>query len=119
MFKSVNDTYGHGVGDDVLRKIATILQEQFRGSDYVARIGGDEFAVLMTKIADSPKEGIVKKCEKINSILLSANDGLPPVSLSIGVAISDEGYSEELESQADKALYLVKREGRCNCAFYR
>jgi diguanylate cyclase (GGDEF)-like protein len=117
-FKAVNDKYGHPVGDQVLRKIAAILSEQFRNTDYVARIGGDEFAVIMTKFGDTPEMVIQRKIETINKMLQNVGDGLPGVSLSVGVTISTLGYNQILESQADKALYHVKQGGRCNCSFF-
>ena len=60
LFKAVNDKYGHLVGDEVLKKISAILCEQFRNTDYVARIGGDEFAVIMTKFGDTPQQAASK-----------------------------------------------------------
>ncbi len=117
-FKSVNDKYGHPVGDQVLKKIAAILSEQFRNTDYVARIGGDEFAVIMTKFGDTPEMVIQRKIETINRMLQNTEDGLPKVSLSVGVSISTMGYNIKLEEQADKALYHVKQGGRCNCSFF-
>ena len=117
-FKSINDKYGHLTGDSVLKKISAILSEQFRNTDYVARIGGDEFAVIMTKFGDTPEMVIQRKIETINKMLQNVGDGLPGVSLSVGVAISTLGYNQTLESQADKALYHVKQGGRCNCSFY-
>ena len=118
LFKTVNDKYGHIVGDQVLKRIALILTEQFRNTDYVARIGGDEFAVIMTKFGDSPEVIIQRKIEIINKSLQNIGNELPSVSLSVGVAISSMGYNEQLEEQADKALYHVKKGGRCNCSFY-
>lgn len=119
LFKNINDTYGHGVGDEVLKKIGHLLLDQFRNTDYVARIGGDEFAVIMTKFGDSPVSVIHKKIASINNILQNIQDGLPSVSLSVGVAFSDCGYDDVLETQADEALYKVKKGGRCNCSFYK
>lgn len=118
LFKNVNDKYGHIVGDQVLKKIAAILSEQFRNTDYVARIGGDEFAVIMTKFGETPELIIQRKIETINKSLQNVGDGLPGVSLSVGVAISTMGYNQILEEQADMALYHVKKGGRCNCSFY-
>lgn len=117
-FKTINDTYGHLVGDEVLKKIANLLTEQFRNSDYVARIGGDEFAIVMTKIGTTPVSVIQKKIENINKYLQDVEENKPKVSLSVGVAISESGFIERLEEQADKALYKVKNGGRCNCSFY-
>lgn len=118
LFKHVNDTYGHATGDEVLKKIGHLLMEQFRTTDYVARIGGDEFAVIMTKFGDSGQTVIQKKITEMNKILQNIQDGLPSVSLSVGVAFSECGYNENLEIQADEALYRVKKGGRCNCSFY-
>ena len=118
LFKTVNDKYGHLVGDEVLKKIAAILSEQFRNTDYVARIGGDEFAVIMTKFGDTPELIIQRKIETINKMLQNVEDKIPSVSLSVGVAISTIGYNEVLEEQADQALYHVKKGGRCNCSFF-
>ena len=118
LFKSINDKYGHLTGDEVLKKIALLLSEQFRNTDYVARIGGDEFAVIMTKCGDSPEDIIQSKIQKLNKMLQNKQDDLPSVSLSVGVSLSECGYVKEMEEQADKALYRVKRGGRCNCSFY-
>lgn len=118
LFKQINDKFGHPVGDAVLKKISTLLMEQFRNSDYVARVGGDEFAVIMTKFGSTPIDIIQRKIEGLNKILQSVEDGLPTVSLSVGVAFSESGYNDELVKFADQALYKVKRGGRCNCSFY-
>ena len=118
LFKAVNDKYGHLVGDEVLKTIAAILSEQFRNTDYVARIGGDEFAVIMTKFGDTPELIIQRKIETINKLLQRVDQNSPSVSLSVGVAISTMGYNEILEEQADQALYHVKQGGRCNCSFF-
>lgn len=118
LFKQVNDKFGHPTGDAVLKKISTLLMEQFRNSDYVARVGGDEFAVIMTKFGSTPTEIIQRKIESLNKTLQSIEDGLPSVSLSVGVAFSEAGYNDDLVKYADQALYKVKRGGRCNCSFY-
>lgn len=119
LFKNINDNYGHPIGDEVLKKISTLLMETFRATDYVARIGGDEFAVIMTKFGTSAVDIIQKKIDGLNYTLQSVDDGLPSVSLSVGVAFSEDGYKPELIHQADKALYKVKKGGRCNCSFYK
>lgn len=118
-FKKINDTYGHPIGDEVLKKIGHLLSDQFRDTDYVARIGGDEFAVIMTKFGESPVSVIHRKISSINTILQNIQDGLPSVSLSVGVSFSECGFIDELEKQADEALYRVKKGGRCNCSFYK
>ncbi len=118
-FKQVNDGYGHEIGDQVLKKVAKILKESFRTTDYPARIGGDEFAAILTNITEDMQSVIKRKITEMNEALLHPEDGLPPVSLSIGVAFSESGYAEELYKKADLALYQVKENGRCGCAFYQ
>lgn len=117
-FKQINDGYGHATGDMVLKKVARLLQEQFRSNDYPARIGGDEFAVIMTDITPSLRFVIENKMDSINRVLQNPDDGLPKVSLSIGVAFSEEGMAEDLYKKTDKALYFVKEHGRNGCKFY-
>lgn len=118
LFKQINDEYGHLIGDEVLKKISNLLMEQFRATDYVARIGGDEFAVIMTKFGLTPVDIIQRKITELNTRLQNIEEGMPPVSLSVGVAFSENGYVSKIEEDADKALYNVKRGGRCNCSFY-
>lgn len=118
LFKNVNDTYGHEIGDKVLRKVAQMLYASFRSSDFVARIGGDEFAVIMTDVTQDQTDIIQNKIQIINDHLTRGADGLPKVSLSVGVAFSLEGFDQDLYKNADRALYQVKEQGRCGCSFY-
>lgn len=117
-FKLVNDGYGHEVGDQVLKKVARLLEENFRATDYPARIGGDEFAVIVVKAAVDMRSVIENKIKRMNEILQHPTDGLPQVSLSVGGAYSAGGFSDGLYKQADAALYEVKEHGRCGCRFY-
>lgn len=117
-FKSINDTYGHKIGDITLCNVADQLAHNFRAEDYCIRLGGDEFAVIFN-VNDPSVENIIKgKIRLINQELLHPEGDLPPVSLSVGGAISKSGFSEELYEDADKALYKVKEGGRCGCQFY-
>ncbi len=118
-FKLVNDGYGHETGDKVLQKVARLLEESFRSTDFPARIGGDEFAVIITDITEDLKSVIENKINLLNDMLLHPDDGLPAVSLSVGAAFSDCGFADELYSQADEALYDVKKHGRCGLKFYQ
>ena len=117
-FKEINDGYGHDTGDTALKKVARLLTTSFRASDTSARIGGDEFVVLMADICEDQKDVIQKKVEQMNEFLSHPSDGLPPMSLSVGVAFSNNGYNEELYKKADKALYFVKEHGRDGCCFF-
>lgn len=117
-FKHVNDTYGHETGDSILKKVTKLLQENFRSNDFVARIGGDEFAVIATQVNEQQRDILEQKVSLINQTLSHPDDGLPEVSLSIGVAFSSDGFQEDLYRKSDKALYHVKEHGRCGCAFF-
>ena len=121
-FKEVNDTYGHIVGDRVLQKVAQQLKGAFRQSDFPCRIGGDEFAVLMTGADSSMEPIITSKIEAIRTALCDTSDGLPVTTLSIGIAFGplDEDVDEDetLYKHADEALYVVKEAGRNGMSFW-
>lgn len=118
-FKEVNDTYGHAAGDMILKKVVRLLKLTFRSIDYVCRIGGDEFAIIMADIARDHKEIVREKIKSVNAELAKAEKEIPAVSLSVGVAFSDRvNPGEDIFKDADKALYLVKENGRNGCEFY-
>lgn len=116
IFKSVNDTYGHATGDLILKKVAKLLKQEFRTIDHICRIGGDEFAVIMVDMNETLKYTIEDKIKRMNQILQNPQDNLPKVSLSVGVAFSNqEGI---LFENADHALYQTKEKGKCGYSFY-
>ncbi len=118
-FKSINDTYGHDIGDRILKKVAYKLLSIFREEDFVFRIGGDEFAVIMVYAKSELKQVVERKILECNRDLMAPEDGLPKVSLSVGVAFSDrKGGSDSIYKDADKALYAVKNRGRNGVAFF-
>ena len=118
-FKNINDTYGHEMGDRVLKKIAAVLKQNFRSDDYVCRIGGDEFVVMMVHIDQSVRHLIENKITKINSDLENSSDGIPAISLSAGVSMCHRNNdSQEMFHEADVALYHVKDNGRRGVCFY-
>ena len=119
-FKSINDTLGHDGGDAMLRKIAHTLSDAFRATDFSCRIGGDEFAVVMTEADPSLKSVIIRKIEQLRKTMADASDGLPEMTLSIGVAFNDGTLSpEEILKHADIALYEVKEAGRNGYRFFK
>lgn len=117
-FKQINDGYGHEMGDRVLKKIANLLKDSFRNTDFPARIGGDEFSVIVTDITIDLKSVIIKKVNAINTVLMNPIDDLAKTSLSVGVAFSERGFAEDLYRKADMALYDIKEHGRCGFRFY-
>ncbi len=116
-FKMVNDQHGHLAGDQVLKEIANIIQENVRAIDIVGRFGGEEFCVVLP---DTDLEGARLVAERIRKSaekrLIKAYDSALRVTLSIGLAIypSDGKLLEELMDKADWALYRAKSQGR-NC----
>ncbi|MGN0399519.1 MAG: GGDEF domain-containing protein, partial [Blautia sp.] len=118
-FKSVNDTYGHAAGDIILKKVANLLTNAFRTVDYICRIGGDEFAVIMVQMTSDLSYTITQKIAEINRLLANPEDGTPAVSLSVGVAFTDrQNPGNSLFKDADIALYYTKEHGRNGCYFY-
>lgn len=110
-FKQVNDSYGHGFGDGVIRLVARELQRSSRGSDIVARIGGDEFLVVLPESKSTGGEALAKRVQKG----IQERNEIPevPISLSFGIAEMNLAQSdEEAMAMADAALYAAKREGR-------
>lgn len=119
VFKQINDTCGHDTGDRILKRVAALLHTTFRSTDYVCRIGGDEFAVIMVDMSRELYYTITDKITEINGLLAVPEDGLPAVSLSAGVAFSDEnGFCGSLFRAADSALYTAKAHGRCGCSVF-
>jgi diguanylate cyclase (GGDEF)-like protein len=115
-FKGINDTFGHQVGDQVLKGVAAILQQNLRKTDYAFRYGGDEFAVLM------PDAGLRQAeifAQRVRAAVHARLQGIPPnhfkLSLSIGIAdctVMVSREQEELLKRADGALYQAKARGR-------
>jgi diguanylate cyclase (GGDEF)-like protein/PAS domain S-box-containing protein len=107
--KLVNDTLGHDVGDRLLITAANLLKEQFRASDIVARIGGDEFAVLLP---DCPSEMIKEICDRLKQTMMSRYipDTKIPLMMSVGYATrySKERSIEEMLKEADVNMYNEK-----------
>src|SRR5690606_26405631 len=113
-FKPINDTYGHGVGDEVLRRFARQLQDTLRGSDYTARLGGEEFILVLS---GGELERAQQVCDRLRERLecTSFNDLHPglAVTVSIGVASFHPGESiDQTLTRADHCLYQAKTEGR-------
>jgi diguanylate cyclase (GGDEF)-like protein len=115
-FKAVNDRHGHQAGDDVLVKMASLLRETAGTEGMAARLGGDEFVVYLDGIPDvgHVEDWIARLQERFAQLKDQNRPVMSPVSLSIGVSLfPTHGRTiDALLSQADKALYAVKREGK-------
>lgn len=121
-FKAVNDTLGHAAGDFVLQKAAQIMVDETRSDDIVARVGGDEFVIVLQKMTD-PK--IIKRiADRIIARLenpIQFNDDICNISSSAGTAIARSGERVPLQNlmdDADVALYASKRNGRAQHTLY-
>ena len=118
-FKGINDTYGHEIGDRVLIRLVELLQHNFRSDDFLCRIGGDEFVLLMVHAFSEQKDRIKQKIETVNRELAEAKDGLPATSISVGVAHgSVDGNAETLFEKVDRAMYDSKQKGKHTLTFY-
>jgi diguanylate cyclase (GGDEF)-like protein len=111
--KQINDTMGHQAGDAVLRHVATAIREQIRGSDFAGRIGGDEFAIILT--AAGASDAALAAARIIRAATGPSPNGEPRTSVSAGSApISAEASPADIMRCADVALYSAKRKGG-NC----
>lgn len=113
-FKSVNDVYGHTMGDHVISVITGVISSQFRSTDYVGRTGGDEFVVLMSDIP-SQEIALVKAENLVNLVKYKENLSIPEnISISVGVAFSEpeDHCYDDLAAKADQALYVSKKSGK-------
>ncbi len=115
-FKRVNDTYGHDVGDHVLKGFAAQLQEIVRGGDLLCRLGGEEFVLVMPDVDASQAARIAERARRTTEsrdFSVAGAAGSVPITVSIGLAGWREDWdSAELYRRADRALYLSKSAGR-------
>ena len=110
-FKNYNDTYGHPAGDKVIQSVAACMREERRAADVIARIGGEEFALILpeTRVA-----GALIVAEKIREAIQASPDFEKPITVSMGIStLTKTGISAEaLFKKADLALYEAKQTGR-------
>jgi len=115
LFKSINDKYGHDVGDEVIKSVADILQKHKRSSDIVGRLGGEEFALILPEATlDSAAAAAERLRQLVADRVITVEEHRIPVTISIGACIchADMRGVDELMKQADVALYEAKRSGR-------
>ncbi|MBV5350170.1 GGDEF domain-containing protein, partial [bacterium] len=120
-FKSINDQYGHAAGDSVIISIANLMKRVIRASDQVARIGGDEFVVLMPETESLAALNVAERlCSEAASEIVVFGTGVEiRYSVSVGVAVLDPLDQDftKLAQRADSALYRAKRGGRNSVVF--
>ena len=111
-FKSVNDTHGHAVGDDVLAAVAHDVVSCVRAFDVPCRIGGEEFAVILPQTGKDEAVAVARRI--CSQVALTDHEGLPEVTISCGVATypDDADAIRLLTKRADDAVYAAKRAGR-------
>ena len=120
-FKQINDTLGHDVGDALLQEIADRLRSVLRGSDLIARIGGDEFIVMLPDVSGPVEVGLVatKVLKSISQpMILNGGEVKATMSLGITMAPTDGDDGAVLMKNADLAMYRAKRLGRNNFQFF-
>jgi diguanylate cyclase (GGDEF)-like protein len=114
-FKRINDTYGHAVGDAVLKTFAEIARNNSRAIDIPARLGGEEFAILLAGADKNDALTIAERLrQQVAEIVIDHEAGPVQITVSIGAAIllSDDVNSEAALHRADAALYEAKDRGR-------
>lgn len=115
-FKQVNDTFGHQAGDQVLKIFAKILKDSCRGTDLVARFGGEEFAIILSQTQASTAYTIAQRIRnRLAKTFFTFDDRQLHMTVSIGLATCREGstiFTSNLVNQADRALYQAKKTGK-------
>jgi len=122
-FKDINDTYGHDVGDIVIKHFANYLKSSLRESDIIGRIGGEEFLVGLPSLELEKGKAVAEKLRAgfVNDLILINNDTTIDVTISIGISIyryTEEINLREILKKADIALYNAKNSGRNRVCFH-
>ena len=113
-FKSVNDTYGHGIGDDALKKTVEVLNGELRAEDTLGRLGGEEFAVILPETGKAGANQVAERLRlAVSEIVIKTPTDLLSFTVSIGVAEgANEDDFQEILKRADDAMYQAKDQGR-------
>ncbi|MBD2870355.1 sensor domain-containing diguanylate cyclase [Paenibacillus arenilitoris] len=121
-FKSVNDTYGHAAGDQLLVHVVNVCRSQLEEGALFARYGGEEFVLALSGYTASEGEALANRMRAgLEAQPLAKEEGVIPVTISLGVAEAEKGTEEtlyQLLNRADKALYAAKHEGRNRVRVY-
>ncbi|MFK8069234.1 MAG: GGDEF domain-containing protein [Gammaproteobacteria bacterium] len=113
-FKHVNDTYGHAMGDEVLKKVAGRMNNVVRGNDVIGRTGGEEFMIVLPQSDITAASAVGERIRQaIEKSPISFNDNSISITISLGAAqLKNNEKLEELIERADQALYEAKETGR-------
>ncbi len=111
-FKNINDTFGHDAGDDAIRRISRVLREGTRGIDLAARVGGEEFAVLLVETSQSSGMEVAERLRLAIKTLETASGASITASFGVAECPTDAQTASEIIKAADVALYQAKRNGR-------
>jgi diguanylate cyclase (GGDEF)-like protein len=111
-FKNLNDTFGHDVGDEAIRRIGRVLREGTRGIDLAARIGGEEFAVLLVETSQNAGMEVAERLRLAIKALETPSGGLITASFGLAECPTDAQTASGILKAADVALYEAKRNGR-------
>jgi len=114
-FKKINDTYGHDIGDEVIKSVSKTLKNSIKGADIAARFGGEEFCVVLKNIDQKNAIGFFLKLkELLAKNKINTKDGTIKYTVSIGLSFgdNDDKNIDELLNSADKALYKAKNSGK-------
>jgi diguanylate cyclase (GGDEF)-like protein/PAS domain S-box-containing protein len=120
-FKRINDTYGHSTGDEVLRKFADIVRQTSRAIDLPARLGGEEFAILLPGATKIDAMSMAERLrQQVANTVIPHKKGSVRITVSIGAASlsADDVAGDEVLSHADAALYKAKDAGRNQCCWF-
>jgi two-component system cell cycle response regulator len=122
LFKAINDDFGHLAGDRVIKAVAGCLQQEIRESDYVARYGGEEYAIILPDTPIQDAYIVAERIRKaIDSLIIKYDDNLIHFTISFGIAsfqIEEKTASDKLIKRADSALYQAKKQGRNQCCVF-
>jgi diguanylate cyclase (GGDEF)-like protein len=115
-FKAINDTHGHGIGDETLKSLAAVCRTALRDCDLMARMGGEEFAVLLSEIDLTAAQAVAERLRQVAAEMRVATEEGGPLSLTISIGAaclcSDDESLDDVVRRADRALYAAKAAGR-------
>jgi diguanylate cyclase (GGDEF)-like protein len=111
-FKAINDRFGHSMGDNLLRMVATTLRKNVRASDTVARLGGDEFGILLPETDPETAQAITQKLQKVHGDVMQRYEWAVTLSMGAVTFTSAPSTVDDMLKGADELMYLAKNRGK-------